>query len=315
MADRERELVQPGALLVGEAAQGGVGGPSDPGDRPELVATDRGDRPVPGQVEKVRLQRPVGLHLQHLGGPSVEADALGGGEAGLDRVADQGVHEALVAGQLPDLDHPRHPRFVQRLEGVARRHIKHGGQHAQRDVPADDRGRPEQPHAAGGQATESGGDGIPDVRGDRHDPAADPPCRQHPSHLGHEERIATGQRVHLAGLGAIDPLPGQRGELLADGSRRQPGELDLLGDRLAQQFREVRRVLGLGAACGHHQQDPAVRQRPGEVPDQQDRRPVRPVRVVEDDQQGPLAARVPQQPGERVELAEPRLPVPVGRGR
>jgi hypothetical protein len=110
------------------------------------------------------------------------------------------VHEALVAGQLPDLDHPRRPRFVQRLEAVARRHLKHGGQHAQRDVPADDRGRPEQAHAAGGQATESGGDGIPDVRGHWHDPAADPSCRQHPSHLGHEERVATGQRVHLPGL-------------------------------------------------------------------------------------------------------------------
>ena len=48
---------------------------------------------------------------------------------------------------------------------------------------------------------------------------------------------------------------------------------------------------------------------------QQDRRPVGPVRVVEDDQQGPLAARVPQQPGDRVELPEPRLPAPVGRGR
>jgi hypothetical protein len=122
--------------------------------------------------------------------------------------------------------------------------------------------------------------------------------------------------VHLRGLGVIDPLPGQRGELLADSRRRQPGELDLLGNRLAQQFREVSRVLGLGVACGHHQQDPLARQCPGEVPDQQDRRPVGPVRVVEDDQQGPLAARVSQQSGDRVELAEPLLPAPVGhRGR
>jgi hypothetical protein len=42
---------------------------------------------VPGQVEQVRLQRPVRLHFQHLGGTPLEADALGGGEAGLDRVA------------------------------------------------------------------------------------------------------------------------------------------------------------------------------------------------------------------------------------
>ena len=77
-----------------------------------------------------------------------------------------------------------------------------------------------------------------------------------------------------------------RGQLLADGRRGQTCEVHLSRHRFPEQVGDDRRVGLLGLAVVQDEQEPLVGERPCHVLEEQQRRLIGPVDVVEDDHHG-----------------------------
>jgi hypothetical protein len=84
----------------------------------------------------------------------------------------------------------------------------------------------------------------------------------------------------------------------------QAGEIDLSCDRLSDEVGEVRGVLVLGVAVVDHHEQPFVAHRSREVPQQQDRGTIEPVRVVENQDEWAVGSDLAEQPRDSFELAK-----------
>ena len=119
---------------------------------------------------------------------------------------------------------------------------------------------------------------------------------ERPPQLDHEEGVALGEVVDRLGerrqLGA-EVAVGRPLDELADLDRRQPLQPqrhDALGAaQVDQRRRELGRHVGLEVAERGHEQHAGVGRRAGQVAQQEQRRRVRPVRVLEHDQERPPA--------------------------
>ena len=270
--DRERGLVEPGALLGGEACDGVVGRP----DRPRAGAVGLAVRgqlaPVPGDVREVLGEITGVPGLGGLGDRTVPGQPLTGGQRGLDGVAGQRVDEAVLAG--PDLvDQSVRPHLVEPREARRHRLVERGGEEREREVATGDRRGLHETSAVGPEAVETGGDhvehgargpvGPPGTVGDR------------PRDLADEQRVP-----------ARDVEDGVRGRVVRAGGELGADLVDV----------EPVQVEALGAGCAGE-----VRQHPREqaarvgVPvggDQQHAGPGHRRRGVLEDVQGGLVAAV-----------------------
>ena len=118
-----------------------------------------------------------------------------------------------------------------------------------------------------------------------------------------KKRVAAAPPPHLAAHLRGHGRAGDRGDHGLDVGRIEAGERELL--RAAGQLDEL--VGRLLVAVGAEQQHPARRQRPGQEPEQPQRRLVGPLQIVEDDHQRPPAGEGLQGPGHRLEQPELRI--------
>ncbi len=110
--------------------------------------------------------------------------------------------------------------------------------------------------------------------------------------------------MHLFRVAAIDIVSHNRCKVHRHVRHGQTGQVDWPGDRLPDELGELRGVFMLGVAVAHHHQQPLVAQRPREVPQQENRRSVGPVRVVEDHHERGLTGDLAEQPRDGLELAK-----------
>ena len=221
--DRERGLVEPGALLGGEACDGVLGRP----DRPRAGAVGLAVRgqlaPVPGDVREVLGEITGVPGLGGLGDRTVSGQPLAAGQRGLDGVAGQGVDEAVLAE--PDLvDQPVRPHLVEPREARRHRLVERGGEEREREVATGDRRGLHEASAVGPEAVETGGD---DVEHGARRPVGPPrPVGDRPRDLADEQRVpARDVEDGVRGRVAVGDL----GELGADLVEVEAAQVEPLG--------------------------------------------------------------------------------------
>lgn len=250
--------------------------------------------------EVAAVQRDEGVR----GGP-VQPRPLVDTQPGLDGVADQVVHEAVLARCRGRLDQPERCGLVQRGEAAGFRGRRHRGDHACSKLATHDRCRTQDVPRRRRQPGEPGRDRLAHRRRDA--AAGKGAVVKSRADLGNEERVATRAGMNPHRLGVRDRVPDQRGQLPTDGRDVQTTQPDLPGHRFAGQLGHQHRMRRLGVAMVDHQEQPLAAERPGEVMEQLQRRSVGPVRVVEDGHERPFPGHRVEQPGHRVEQAEPVL--------
>ena len=167
-----------------------------------------------GQVEHVGVE-PLAIDLlDHLGRQTMQAQPLDRAEGGFDGIPDHGVAEAVVPGRGGGLHQCRSGGLVQCDQAAPDRQVDHLADDGNREVVADDRGRPKQPHTVTRESTQPRADHLAQVGGHRNGRAA--------VGLGHrvgdlldEERITASQCTRPLDLGV--------GDLAAQPGRQLPG--------------------------------------------------------------------------------------------
>ncbi len=189
-------------------------------------------------------------------------------------------------------------------------------QHPQLEVAADHRGNLQDPLAVVGQAAEPLGDHRPDplrqpalehpgAAGDRIEPAL---AGQQPHHLGDEQRVAVGLLVQRRGQRRRGRHPGhQRDEaghvLLVQPAQQHPPAVPPSGQVGQGRHQRMPPVDLCVPVDAHHQQAGTLQLATHEA-QQGQRRRVRPVQVVEDQQQRAAGGRRPQEGRQAVEQLE-----------
>ena len=103
-----------------------------------------------------------------------------------------------------------------------------------------------------------------------------------------------------SGSGSLPAARLTRSETSAPGEPGEPHSHDVLGAaQVGERLRQLRRQVGLGVAEGREEQQAGAPGRAGQVPQEQKRRGVRPVPVLEHEQDRPSAADVGEQVGDR----------------
>ena len=252
--------------------------------------------------------------LEGLGDGSVEGAPRGGGEALVERLAQECVGERVAPQGARDL--PQQAEREGRAEGLEKRAgrlLQHPGQRSELERSAHHRGRLEQAQRRRSQGLEAlaqqllrarrDGGTEPAVRG-----GTRAPRRQELRQLDHEERVPLGHREHaLEDVVARGVAEAVREELL-DRAARETRERHARSE--AQHRREqrgpLRVFLGLDVAQrGDHEE----RHRP-ELPrqelEEQQRSHVGPVQVVDHEEEGTGASRGGERAGDAVEELEAR---------
>jgi hypothetical protein len=132
---------------------------------------------------------------------------------------------------------------------------------------------------------------------------------QQADHLGDEERVAVGLPVH----GRRQPRgrlhPGDQGDeaghlLLVQAAQQQPAAV-LPAGQVGQGPKQRMPTVHLAVPVQAHHQQPRTLQLPAHEPQQGQRRRIRPMQVVQDQQQRPAGGRGPEEAGQAVEQPEP----------
>jgi hypothetical protein len=252
--------------------------------------------------------------LQRLAGAPVELELACRCEVVVDRVPDQLVTEPKPAGRSRRrLDDPLGHRLVEYVEQRVAGKVAETTQRIEPELAADDRGRDEQLPAALGEA----GDALPDHRSEpgRHAQLGrrvlDPPLGLEQSHrLHHEQRVALRAFVDPVRQRRRRPDWGRERHVGADLARTQARQPDQRGTWLAQDLRDRRsqRVAwgGVDIPVRTHNQHPGVADRAGDELEQQQRRLVGRVQVVERDKQRPVPGGGVEPRGGSLEQPEAR---------
>ena len=309
----QRQLGEPGRLVVGERCRGGPG--RLPGPPHTVRRRSRGAASFPVAGDLPGAGRAAPGPLQRAGGPLVQRRPQGRGQFVVHRVPDKRVRERQPGAVWGSGQHTRRDGGVE--HGGDRRRGKPGhlGQHRRVDPLAEHARRAEQrPHRLA-EPAEVGQDQLPQFR---EFPKPLPESgraalHQHP----HEQRIAAGPRsqpvsqpVDVA-IGFREPQP------LRDVRSRQPGQPDRPGVAGAQQHGQQAgqgRVRGF-PECRDDEQ-PAARELTRQMAEQQQRGPVGPLQVFQHDEQPALRRGIGQCPAGRGEHHEPRrLRIPAAAQR
>ena len=220
--------------------------------------------------------------LERARGRGVEGAALGLRHAPVDRLLGERVLEdvARLAGARP-LVQELEPREVAeaRLDAVGP--VPEGVQQAQGDLPAEDRRRLQEAPGLGGQPVEAREQNLLDGVGHGERPAQLAVLAHRPRQLLEEEGVALG------------PRQDELGDRLGDGHRREHGAEDAQAVRGREGLERDLRGVGLLHAprpmprtAGQEQQDARARQSIDQRVQVGLRRPVDPVDVLDDEDQG-----------------------------
>ena len=214
--------------------------------------------PVAGEVGRARRRRCRRRSRSPRPPPVVRTGAVGGAERRLDRIADQGVHEAEPAGTSVGLDEPGVDGLVERFEGGEGRLAGRRGDEAGVELPTDDRRRPRACVHTPGCARRGAG-------GPRRAPTAAPSVGSCPA-----REVAGELARRSSGLppvpSAAEAANGSAGSTSEQGRRRPPGRGPSTTSRRVSGRRcssldgvgEARRVVGRARAVGGHDQHRAV---------------------------------------------------------
>ncbi|MDQ3679911.1 MAG: hypothetical protein M3378_05080 [Actinomycetota bacterium] len=298
-------LEQPCPLFVRELPHRLLTGSSDPAGRRYCVALEGGLGPVAGDIEQVRSEAVGVVPLDGICRESVEAYLLGRAETGLDSVAHEGVHKAMLVWRRARLDEARTYGFVDELQGTDCRELDHRRDDGHGEFAAHDGGGLHEPDTFLRQPAEPIPDGITHRPCDRSETPSRAPVSHRPADLADEERVPAGQGLHLSDVPVPDVAAHYRCELLADRRGGQPPQVDPGREGLSQQPGEQLAVSLLGDACVHEEKEPFVGEAPGDMLEEQQRWLVRPVHIVEHDHQRGLKTDLSQQARHSIELPEP----------
>ena len=305
--------VQAHRLLVGQRGPRPIAGHDRVAQGLVRVAALRALEEVVRELGRVRLGIRRVDPFEHLPDPAVRPGAPAGRKLLVERIANEAVREPKPPADLGDLDD--HVGGQSRVQDVERLVAGDPPEGEQGELAADDRCAHEQVGTGLGQVGQALRDHLPDGRRDRGAPgvleADQPPLgREQPDHLLDEQRVALGAVVDRRGqgLGRID-LGREREEagdvVLGQPAQRQPPRGVVPGE-LGQ--RRPQRVIAaqVDLAVGTHDQDPRVRDRAGEELEEQQRRRVGRLEVVEHQHERRGAGRVAQKRRRRVEEPKPR---------
>ena len=321
----QRSLEVRRRLLVGEEPERTLAGSHGVLDRLLQLAHRRGDEEVMGKLGEMRLGIGAVEILERQADLAVQQAAALRAEVVVERVSDEPVREAVDAQRRGALDeHARADRGAQggvQLGGVA---VADALQGVEAKLAPDDRRRAQQLACGLGKRLEAVANRLAHAVGNPHGGdvggVVEASLGAEQAHdLVDEERVALGRLVDRAhdaiGRAAARDALDDRGDVgLAQPAQRQPLTV---ADDVAQRRRQLCVQSGLGLAIGADHEDRGVAHVDGEEAEQQQRRMIGAVQVVEDEDERRLTGRGAQQRRDRVEeLKARRVRFPaIGCGR
>ena len=316
-----------GRLLPREQAVGAAAGGEREVDRARRALDRGGAREVAGELRQPRVEIVLVAGEDRLADPRVQPRAAQGGEAVVERGADERVGERVAADAAGDLaQHAGAHRLVergdevvpgQRAERLEQPEVELAADH-RRDLDRLARRRRQPPDPPRGHLSHAvGHPGLLEVDGALEAARA---LAQVAHDLLDEERVALGLPVQRR-----DEVGGRRGGAVRLHQRRDLAGLeavelevgeDVLAPQRGDQLRERVALLELGVAVGAEEHRAPRLGRAHEVAQELHGRAVGPVQIVEDEQQRSAGGELGEQRGERVEQALALHPglVEAGRG-
>ena len=313
-------LGEPPRRLVGsEPGEGRVAGTPGVLDGLVGIGRARGEDEVAGDLAHPVLRGRLQPLLERLGDRPVQAAPPGSAQIVVEGLLDQAVSEAVAAGTHLS-DQCRTLRRIEQVEQFVLPDREDLGEDLEVEVATDHRRRREEPDPRLADATDSGGDHLPDALGERDvamlvdRPAAGGAAGQRarlgqvPEDLGDEERVPVGlvqQGVGESDLAAFELAPDHRLHEGVDPHVVETPEVEHRHSRLATECAEgPRQRMGrrqLGVAVGPGDQEPGGALVGDDVAQELQGRLVRPVQVVEDEHGAAVTAQGVQQPHHRCE--------------
>ena len=309
----------PGGFLVGEELR--RAGPRAAGivDRLPHVAALGGLDEVVGQLRQVRLRvRPVQA-LQHLRHLAVEPHATGGLELVVERLPDEPVREGVSARAARQLeDYAGGHRLVEHLQHPVLRETAHARERIEPELAPEHRGNGQHPVALRREAPEAAPEDLADPLRHAGLPvgprvgALETALGDEQLHdLPQEEGVAFGLRVDHRDERPGGGHTGGHLDVPADVLLAEPVQRDAAGDRLPRQVPErlEERMLPpkLEVAVRPDHEEAGGLHRARQELEQQQRRRVRRMQVVEDEHEGLAAGGVLEEGRDAVEEAEAGL--------
>ncbi len=322
-------LIVTRSLLVGELCQRTLAGASGVADGlVDVAAVLRGLREVIGHLGYVAFRSRAMEVLQHLADLPVQADALRRAHLVVERLADERVREAMPSDGLGDLgDDARADRFVEPFEELLGRRPGERREHVEAELATDRRRDAQHLVAGGGEPLQPSPDHLAHAlrhgelgAGDLSLGAEAPFGHQETHDLADEERIALGLAVHRRDeLGRrCRPrrhLDVARHVVLGEAAQGETASHGLAG-QVAERLEQRMLAAELHVAIGADHEEPRRTHLARQELQQQERRLIGPLDVVQDEDQRLRAGGVPQKGGDAVEEPEARLlGLERGRGR
>jgi hypothetical protein len=251
--------------------------------------------------------------LERLQRMPVQPDAAGGRQPLVDRVPDEDVSEAQAPGLAGHVgDDARGHRLVEHVQEVVDRDAAHAGEGVEREVAAQDRREHEHPVAVGREVGEPAGDHVAHGLGDGESNGLRLATfdREQPHDLAHEQRVALRLGVQRRNELRRRDRPRRAHDVVGDVALAQPSERDAPrtglprdgGDQLGQRGAGDR----VDVPVGTDDQRVHRAQLARHEPQQQQRRRIGRVQVVQDEHERPALGGPAQELGGRVEHAEAR---------
>jgi hypothetical protein len=283
-------------------------------DRPGRVAQRGRLGEVVGQLGQVRLGVVPGRRLQGQADAVVEPAPARGREVLVQRLAHELVGERVAPGGGRVLAHDPGPLGLgQGLDEGPGAQAADPAQEPQVEVAADHRGHLEVGHRLGGQAGQPATEQAAELLGDarpgsgRHAPGPGQLAvgEQGPDQLADEQRVALGDLVdpgHHRRGGRLAGQPPHVGGHLGPAEAAEREAAPHPGQVAEQVGQLVEARVGVPVGADDHQ--PLVGGGLGEEPEQEQRRRVGRVQVVQDHQHRPGVGDPAQEPAHRVEQHE-----------
>jgi hypothetical protein len=276
------------------------------------------------QLAQVLLAPGAELGLERLADRTMQLRPAQRGDVPVKGFADQGMGEPVAGQDARHLfDHTRPGGVLEEVEDAVKVSAGDADERSRRELAAD-HGRDRQDAAAfRAEAVQSAADHLPNAVRNGEPPGIDRgrilqrlAARQQADDLAHEERVAFGLAMHRRDQRGRRREPGRTFDEACDVIDSQTSQREARAEGLAQQRDEAGREgvfrCDLGVAIRAEHEQAAVAHLARQKAQQQQRRRICPVEIVEDEQQGACRGGVLEECRQRVEKAEACL---IGRQR